>query len=106
MGRETRVQDLWGVRVPEVFFCPFTFPPNQSLRLTSHKGFPPPLRRFVFPQKIPQKGIDLPGKVGERPGPTFQSWSSFQQDLGPLRKSWIKRSTERESFGVDRNALA
>ena len=54
----------------------------------------PALRRFVFPKK----GIDLPETMGERPGPTLQSCSLFEQDLGPLRKSWIKRSTEREDF--------
>ena len=55
-------------------------------------------RRFVFPQRIPQTRIDLSETMGERPGPTYQSWSSFQQDLVPSRKSWIKRSTEREGF--------
>ena len=79
-------------------FLPFCFPPKPVAESVIPQRVFPALRRFVFPQKIPQKVIDPPGTMGECPGPTFQSWSSFQQDLGPPRKSWIKRSTEREGF--------
>ena len=49
------------------------FSPKPVAEIDVPQGVFPALRRFVFPQKIPQKGIDLPGTMGERPGPTFQS---------------------------------
>ena len=74
------------------------FSPKPVAEIVVPQRFYPPYGGLLSPKRSPKNGIDLPGTMGERPGPTFQSWSSFQQDLGPLRKSWIKRSTEREGF--------
>ena len=91
MGRQNQRTGPLGYGHLRGLFLPFYFSPKPVAEIDVPQRVFPALRRFVFPQKIPQKGIDLPGTMGERPGPTFQSWSSFQQDLRPLGKSWIKR---------------
>ena len=62
----------------EVFLCPTQISPSLT--------------------KSPTTGLGFRGTMRTRRERPFQYWSVFQQDLGPLRKSWIKRSTEREGF--------